>query len=266
MQMSLKIIFALVSAAALCCAQTDAPSSSGIPAKEAPAPAPIIPAPASPPETNPNPPGQSAAGQSTPSPAAQTVPTAPPAPAGDQPLPPGKAAAEGRIAGAKPDTGRKQYVIGPQDVVQIKVWKDANLSGMVAVDSGGMISLQLIGEIKADGLTARQLKEEITQRLKECCVNNPEGEVSVEVVKNNSKHYYVYGAVLRGGEFPLDRDTTVMDALSLVGGFKEFAKKKKIRIQRGTKEFLLNYEDVSRGRHLEKDILLEPGDRIYVDE
>jgi polysaccharide biosynthesis/export protein len=260
--MALKIVFALVSAAALCCAQTGVPSSSGIPAKEAPVPP--IPGPASSPETNQNPPGQSAAGPaSQPALASQPAPSVQAAPAGDQP-PSGKAAAAGRFAGAKPDTGHKAYVIGPLDVLMIKVWNNQNLSETVDVGPDGMLTMPLIGEIKADGLTERQLKEAISERLRDFFNNNP--DVVVQVLKNNSKRYFVFGGVLKGGEFPLNRDTTVMDALALVGGFKEFANTKKIRIQRGTKEFDFNYKDASQGKHLEKNILLENGDQIFVKE
>lgn len=254
--MSLKIAFALVCAVALCWAQTDAPSSSGIPAKEAPAP--IIPPTANPPETTQNPPVQI-----TPAPAAPTAPASQPAPA-DQPPPPGKAVAGGRFAGAKPETGHRGYVIGPLDVLNIKVWKDANLTGMVSVDSDGMISMPLIGGIKADGLTPGQLKDKIAERLRDFFNNNP--DVDVTVLKVNSKRYYVYGGVGRAGEYPLVQETTIMDALSSVGGFKDFANKKKIYILRGTTKIYFNYKDVSQGKHPEQNIRIENGDRIFVPE
>src|SRR5580698_3549145 len=102
MKMALKIVFALAAAAALCCAQGDATSSSGVPAKDAPVPVPPTPVLA------------------------------------------GEPAAAGRVAGAKRDAGHKAYVIGPLDVLTIKVWNNANLSGLVSVDSDGMISIPLI--------------------------------------------------------------------------------------------------------------------------
>jgi polysaccharide biosynthesis/export protein len=158
---------------------------------------------------------------------------------------------------------KKPYVIGPLDVLIIKVWNNPNLSGPANVGSDGMLSIPLIGEVKADGLTQKQLKESLTERLKEF-LNNP--EVDVQIGKVNSKRYFVYGGVQRAGEFPLIQDTTVMDAMSLVGGFKDFANPKKIRIQRGTQEFIFNYKDVSRGKKMEQNILLENGDRIFVPE
>jgi polysaccharide biosynthesis/export protein len=269
--MALKIIFALVSAAALCCAQTEAPSapsSAGIPAKEAPAPS--VPAPASPPETNQNPTGQNPTGPiATPqNAAAPAVQPATPAP-NDQPPPSGKAEALGRFAGAKPDSGKKAYVIGKLDVLTIKVWNNPNLSGLVPVDSDGLISMSLIGEIKADGLTTKQLKEKLVERLRDFFNNNP--DVDITVTKVNSKRYFVYGGVGRAGEYPLVQETTVMDALSSVGGFAPFGNKKKIRVQRmlpsgAVQEFKFNYDEVSKGKNMQQNIVIENGDRIFVPE
>ncbi len=91
--------------------------------------------------------------------------------------------------------------------------------------------------------------------------------MDVQLGKNHSKRFFVYGAVLRPGEFPLDRDDmTVMDILSDVGGFKDFAKKKKIRILRGTKTYLFNYMEVSKGKNMAQNIVVQNGDRIFVDE
>jgi polysaccharide export outer membrane protein len=159
-------------------------------------------------------------------------------------------------------------VIGPLDVVEIRVWNNPSLSGAVAVEADGTISLPLIGEIKADGLTVRQLKETLTERFKDL-MNNP--DVNVQMGRVNSKRIFIYGGVLRGGEFPLLRDTTVMDALSNVGGFKDFANTKKITVQRvlpsgEVKKFNFNYKDVSRGKNMDQNILLRNGDRIFVPE
>jgi polysaccharide biosynthesis/export protein len=241
--MSLKIVLALVCCAALCCAQADAPSA---PATVQPGPAP-----ASAPESSQNPAGQSAAG-----PASKTP--------GDQPPPSGKAEAPGRVAGAKPATGRKAYVIGALDVLTIKVWNNPNLSGLFSVDSDGMISMPLIGEIKADGLTTKQLKEKLVERLRDFFNNNP--DVDVTVTKVNSKRFFVYGGVGRPGEYPLVQETTVMDALSSVGGFAPFGNRKKIYILRGTQKFNFNYNEVSQGKHMEQNIAIENGDRIFVPE
>ncbi len=190
-----------------------------------------------------------------PPPAAGAKTNPPPAPAGKKPA-----------AGAT--EAKKRYVIGPLDVLDIKVYGQNQISGPVAVGPDGTISLSLVGEIKADGLTQVQLREAIEERLKECCLNNPEGRVEVSVAKINSKKYYVYGGVLHGGEFQLVETTTIMDALSLVGGFKDFAKPNKIVIHRGDKTFNFNYKDFIKGRNMDKNvnIELENGDRIVVPE
>src|SRR5579863_4655295 len=138
MKVSLKIVFALVCAAALCCAQTETASSPGVPsgtppaAKEAPAPA-------------------------TPVLAAQ-APAAQPA--------------------ANPAGTKAPYVLGPLDLLSVKVWNNPNLSSPLDVGPDGMISMPLIGQVKADGLTAQQLKEALTARLSEF-LNSPEVDVQV---------------------------------------------------------------------------------------
>lgn len=166
----------------------------------------------------------------------------------------------------KPTTdAKKRYVIGPLDVLDIKVWGQNQLTGAVAVDRDGMISLPLVGEIKADGMTSDQLRDTIQSRLKDCCLNTPEVETSV--LKINSKRYYVYGGVLKPGPYPLAEATTIMDALSEVG-FKDFANLKKITIQRGEQTFKFNYNDFQKGKNKDKNlnIELQNGDRIYVPE
>lgn len=252
MKKPLHIVLAFACAATLVFAQNEGASGPAPVAK--PTSGPVIqdensPAPAAP------------APQAAAPPSATAQPTAPPAESAPKP-------AADNAAAPKPaaENGSKPYVIGPLDVLYVRVWNQPNLSGAVNVSPDGVISMQLIGEIKAAGLTAKQLRDIITQRLKECCVNNPEGEVDVQVAKNNSKFYYVYGGVGRPGEYPLDRDTSVMDAMSLVGGFRDFSNKKKIRILRGTQTFYFNYNEVSKGKHLDQNILLQNGDRIFVPE
>ena len=165
--------------------------------------------------------------------------------------------------GSEKAEAQKRYVIGPLDVLVIKVWNQQQLSGAFDVGPDGMVSMSLIGEVKADGLTAVQLRDSIQAKLKDCCLNDPIVEVSIG--KINSKRYFVYGEVLRPGPFPLVEKTTIMDALSEVG-FKEFANPKKITIQRGDQTFHFNYEDFRKGKNREKNVNVElqNGDRIYV--
>ena len=247
----LKAAFALVCAVALCCAQNDAPIApeTAPAAKEAPATASSTQTPASVPATT----APEAAAPNT---------VAPAAPAKDQLPAAPKTAAGGKDTASHAGT-KAPYVIGPLDVISVKVWNNPNLSSPLDVGPDGMISLPLVGQIKADGLTKEQLKETLVGRLKEF-LNSP--EVDVQVLKVNSKRYFVYGGVGRGGEYPLVQETTVMDALSNVGGFKEFANRKKIYILRGTQKLNFNYKDVSRGKNMEQNILLQNGDRIFVPD
>jgi polysaccharide export outer membrane protein len=260
MMMLLKLVFTFVYVAALCCAQTDDSFSSAARPTSREAQAPAV-------EASPNPPVQAPApAPPVESPAVSQSPAGAAAPTVDQSLqsalPAGKPVAGSKPAEKGAET-KKAYVIGPLDVLMIKVWNNVNLSGPANVGPDGMLSMPLIGEVKADGLTARQLKEAIAGRLTEF-LNSP--EVDVQVAKVNSKRYFVYGGVLRAGEFPLVQDTTIMDAMSLVGGFRDFANPKKIRIQRGAQEFNFNYRDVSKGKKMEQNILLQNGDRIFVPE
>ena len=177
-------------------------------------------------------------------------------------------AADKAPAGRRSEKDASPYVIGPLDILIVKVWGQPNLSGPVDVASDGNISLPLINDVKADGLTKEQLKAELTKRLSDF-LNNP--EVDVQVAKINSKSYFVYGGVGRAGEYPLIKPTTIMDAMSAVGGFREFANTKKIYIMRTlpsgeVKKFTFNYKEVSKGKNMEQNIFLQNGDRIFVPE
>jgi polysaccharide biosynthesis/export protein len=240
-----KIVFALACAAASGWAQTETASPPA--AKEAQA----TQAPANAPQTSAAPSLQAAT---------------PVAGASDQLAPARKPAAEGKTpAAAAPASpaGAKgaPYVLGPLDVISVKVWNNPNLSSTLDIGPDGMISLPLIGQVKADGLTSMQLREALAKRLGEF-LNSP--EVDVQVLKVLSKRFFVYGEVGHPGEFPLVQETTIMDALANVGGFRDFANQKKIYLMRGTQKFDFNYKDVSKGKHLEQNIPVQNGDRIYV--
>jgi polysaccharide export outer membrane protein len=164
----------------------------------------------------------------------------------------------------------KAYEVGSLDVLEVKVWKDQNLSGIVDVGPDGMISLPLVGQIRADGVTLAELTRTIRNRLAGTVFECPP-EVNIQVLKVNSKRYSMYGGILKQGEFPLLAQMTVMDAFANCGGFKEFANVKKIYILRKdasglTRKIPFNYKDVSRGRNTEQDIKLQNGDKIFVPE
>jgi polysaccharide biosynthesis/export protein len=153
------------------------------------------------------------------------------------------------------------YVVGAEDVLNVLVWHEAELSRPVIVRPDGKITLPLVGEITAAGLTLPQLTGVITEGLKKYMIT-PEVSVSVQAV--NSKKFYIQGEVLRPGPYPLVVPTTVMEGLANAGGFRDFANLRKITILRGTERLRFNYKEVRSGKHLEQNILLLPGDQIIV--
>lgn len=153
------------------------------------------------------------------------------------------------------------YNIGPEDVLQVRVWREPEVSAAPTVRPDGMISLPLIGEVRAGGLTPTELGEAITEKLSEF-LNRPEVFVAVQQVR--SKKYYLTGQVNRTGAFPLLVPTTVLEALSASGGFQQWANRKNITILRGTERFKFNYNEVIKGKHPEQNIYLENGDHIIV--
>jgi polysaccharide biosynthesis/export protein len=165
----------------------------------------------------------------------------------------------------KPVTDDPNYVIGPQDVVDVSVWKEPELSRNVPVRPDGKISLPLLNDVQAAGLTATQLASEITEGLKKF-ESNP--QVTVIITTMKSQRFYVLGESSRPGAFDLAPNMTVLDALSTAGGFTQFAKKTKIYILRKESEKLVrypfNYKEVLAGRHLEQNIPLKNGDTIVV--
>lgn len=154
----------------------------------------------------------------------------------------------------------KTYVIGPEDILYISVFHETELSRPVAVRPDGKITMPLIGDLQAAGLTPERFSAQLKQALS-TFINNP--DVTVSLGQVNSKRYTIAGEVLRPGPFPLVVATKVFDALS-IAGFKDFANPKKVIIIRGDKRIKFNYKDVLHGKHLETNIFLEPGDTIIV--
>jgi polysaccharide biosynthesis/export protein len=162
-------------------------------------------------------------------------------------------------------TNDANYVIGPQDVLDIDVWKESELSRSVPVRPDGKISLPLLNDVQASGLTPTQLATEITERLKKF-VTDP--QVTVIVTQINSQRVYVLGEVSRPGAYPLLPGMNVLQALSAAGGFTMFANTKKVYVLReqGGKQTKLtfNYKDVIDGKHTEENVVLRAGDQIVV--
>lgn len=154
------------------------------------------------------------------------------------------------------------YEIGPEDILFIRVWREADLSGQFAVRPDGKITFPLIGDIKAGGLTPSALQANLVVAMMDYIIKP---EIMVSVLQVNSKKYSISGEVNRPGTYPLVLPTRVFEALSAAGGFREFAKKSGIIIMRGKERKKFNYDDVIRGKHLERNILLENGDTIIVN-
>jgi polysaccharide biosynthesis/export protein len=166
---------------------------------------------------------------------------------------------------AKPQTAPADasYVIGAEDVLGIQVWGDPRLSGEFLVRPDGRISMSLVGEVMASGLSPSQLEKSVSDLLKaKEILKNP--QVAVQVKQINSKKYFLQGEVNKTGAYPLVVPTTVLEALVNAGGFRDFANEKKIEVIRGLQRFKFNYKDVIKGRHTEQNILLKPGDIIIV--
>jgi len=169
----------------------------------------------------------------------------------------GKAPAEPLPVSVDPN----KYVIGAEDVLFIKTWREPDFTLTVVVRPDGKITMPLIGELQASNLTPQALTDTIKEQLTKY-INNPDVTVFVEQVR--SKKYYIDGEVGHNGYFPLVTPTTVLEALSNAGGFREFANQKDIRILRNGKVLHFNYKEVTKGKRLEQNIYLENGDHIIV--
>ena len=163
---------------------------------------------------------------------------------------------------------REVYLIGVTDVLMISVWKNPELSVEVPVRADGMISVPLIDDVQAEGLTPQELKEVIAQELSEF-VAAP--DVTVLVQQMNSRFVSVLGEVRQPTRVALTRDLRVLEAIALVGGFSTFADKSDIRIVRrtpggGEVEYRFDYDAYVRGVAPDTNIVLRPGDTIIVPD
>ena len=165
----------------------------------------------------------------------------------------------------------KDFLLGPEDVLEVTVWRNQDLSRTVVVRPDGMISLPLVGDVQANGLTASQVAEKISKRLSEY-KENP--SVSVSVKEVNSYFIYVVGEVLRPGKYPLKSYATVLQGVSLAGGFTPFASRNKMAVVRQIKDgksgeerqvrIPTTYDDLVMGRGEIRNFTLNSGDTIVV--
>ena len=171
-----------------------------------------------------------------------------------------------RTTSAQGATPSDEFVFGLGDVLAINVWKEAEISKVLPVRSDGRISLPLIGELQASGLTPRQLEAEVTKRLKDY-VADP--SVTVVVQEIHSQKINVLGMVSHPGSFPLVKPMTVVDAIATAGGFRDFAKQKDVYVlhmdANGKQNRIpVNYKEVIKAVHPERNIELQSGDTVVI--
>jgi polysaccharide export outer membrane protein len=170
------------------------------------------------------------------------------------------------VSAPAPKAHDNTFVIGANDVLAISVWKEPDISRSLPVRSDGKISLPLAGEVQAAGLTPLKLEEAIATKLKDY-ISEP--EVTVIVQQINSQKFNILGMVSRPGSYSLTSSSTVLDAIAVAGGFRDFAKQKSIYVlrqnQNGTDSRLpFNYKDVIKGKNEAQNVKLQPNDTIVV--
>jgi polysaccharide biosynthesis/export protein len=158
------------------------------------------------------------------------------------------------------------FVVGPDDILAINVWNETEITRSVTVRPDGKISVALIGELQASGKTPQQLEREITSKLSSF-VTDPTVTVIVQEIR--SRKFSVLGKVTHPGSYSLTNTTTVLDAIALAGGFRDFAKQKAIYVLRQKSDgsavrLAFDYKEVVKGNKLEQNVRLEPRDTVVV--
>jgi polysaccharide export outer membrane protein len=163
------------------------------------------------------------------------------------------------------------FLLGPEDELEITVWKNLELSRVTVIRPDGLISMPLIGDIQAAGLTADALGQRITERLKQYFATTPSVSVSVKTI--NSYSVFVLGEVTKPGKYQLKSYITVLQAISTAGGFTDYAKRNKLNILRMVENgdhirrevhIPLRYDDLVAGRGEPGNIVLHSGDTVVV--
>jgi polysaccharide export outer membrane protein len=157
------------------------------------------------------------------------------------------------------------YVIGPEDVLAVMFWRDKEMSGEYVVRPDGQITLPLLNDVQAAGLTPEQLKDELTKAASKL-MEDPTVTVGVKAI--NSRRVHITGMVAKPGAYALTSPMTVVQLIATAGGLHEFADKKKILIVRNESgrqvAFKFNYKDFLNGKNLKQNIQLKPGDTVVI--
>jgi polysaccharide export outer membrane protein len=162
--------------------------------------------------------------------------------------------------------GDDSFVIGPDDILAVNVWKEPDITRSVPVRSDGKITLPLVGELQAGGQTPGQLQKEIATKL-QSFISEPEVTVMVQEIR--SQRFNVLGQVAKPGSYLISNSARVLDAIAIAGGFRDFAKKKSIYVLRRDAKgqqvrLAFNYVQVLKGKNPEQNIELRPHDTVVV--
>jgi polysaccharide export outer membrane protein len=168
----------------------------------------------------------------------------------------------------EPDPRNQEIILGVGDVVGINVWDQKDLNTEAVIRPDGTITMPLVGDIKASGLTPSVLKERIKQQLANFLKMGAANEVTVAVRAWKSYRFTIEGEVTRSGVFTNDQYVTVAEALAMAGGLSRFARHDEIKLMRrdktGYREIPLDYDALASGKRPDMNIFVLPGDQIYV--
>jgi polysaccharide biosynthesis/export protein len=157
------------------------------------------------------------------------------------------------------------YLIGPDDVLQVLYWREKDVSAEVVVRPDGMISLPLLNDVQAAGLTPEQLRVKVDELAKKFM---EEPSVTINIKAINSRKVFITGSVAKPGPYPLTAPTSVLQLIAMAGGLTEFADQKNITVMRTENgkpvSFAFNYKDVTKRKNLKQNIELKPGDTVIV--
>ncbi len=174
-------------------------------------------------------------------------------------------AAQKQEVGASEVHAPPGYVIGPLDVLEVQFWRDKDLSAEVVVRPDGKISLPLLNEVEAGGLTPEQLRLRVLEHARRF-VEEPTATVIVKQI--NSRNVFIMGEVQKPGTYPLGGSTSVLQLIAIAGGLTEFAGRDGIVVLRTvdgeTERHRVNYNDVIKGNGLKQNLPLQPGDTVVV--
>jgi polysaccharide biosynthesis/export protein len=169
----------------------------------------------------------------------------------------------------EPDPRTSEYVLGPSDVILVTVWKNSELSGEHTVRPDGTVTLPLVGDMVAAGRTPTELTTDIVEGLKKYMAVNP-SEITVAVRSVNSYRFTVSGEVVRPGIYTATHYVTVAEAIAMAGGFTRFAERDEVTIQRRDRQsgqvrrIPINYDVIEQGIMPEMNLVIVPGDSVYV--